>query len=113
RILGGPPMMNDMMSGAEAYLETWERAMGVPTIGCRPAALHALRLGTSSSTVLRKAGQPSSRPGRSFRYCGNGGRQVRVVFNSRERAVLIAAKRGGRWTLVGSKSPADRRAAGL
>jgi hypothetical protein len=87
RILGGPPMMGDMMHGAEAYLETWERAYGVPTIGCRPAALRALRVGDSSSKVLRKAGQPSSRPGSSFRYCGG---RVRVVFNSKGRVARIA-----------------------
>jgi hypothetical protein len=110
RILGGPPMVNDMMGGAEAYLETWERAYGVPAIGCRRAALRSVRVGDSSLTVLRKAGQPASRPGRSFRYCGA---QVRVVFNPKGRAVLIATKRGGRWTLVGSKSPAELRAAGL
>ena len=89
RILGGPPMINDMMGGAEAYLETWERAYGVPAIGCRPAALRALRLGTSSSTVLKQAGQPSSRPGHSFRYCGG---QVRVTFNSKGRVAAIKRK---------------------
>ena len=92
RILGGPPMINDMMGGAEAYLETWERAYGVPAIGCRPAALRALRLGTSSSMVLKKAGQPSSRPGRSFRYCGG---KVRVMFNSKGRVARIARQRNG------------------
>jgi hypothetical protein len=90
RILGGPPMVNDMMGGAEAYLETWERAYGVPAIGCRPAALRALRPGASSTTVLRKAGQPSSRPGRSFRYCGG---RVRVVFNSKGRVAQIVRQR--------------------
>jgi hypothetical protein len=89
RILGGPPIMNDMMGGAESYLETWERASGVPAIGCRPAALRALRVGNSSSTVLKKAGQPASRPGRSFRYCGG---KVRVVFNSKNRVASIAGR---------------------
>jgi hypothetical protein len=85
RILGGPPMVNDMFNGAEAYLETWERAYGVPAIGCRPAALRALRAG--ESTVLRKAGQPASRPGNTFRYCGG---KTRVLFNSKGRVARIA-----------------------
>jgi hypothetical protein len=87
RILGGPPMTNDMMSGAESYLETWERAYGVPAIGCRPAALRAVRVGDSSSTVLKKAGQPASRPGSTFRYCGG---KTRVLFNSKGRVTRIA-----------------------
>jgi hypothetical protein len=87
RILGGPPLMNDMMNGAEAYLETWERAYGVPSIGCRTAALRALRPGASSKTVLMKAGQPSSRPAKTFRYCGG---KVRVVFNAKGRVARIA-----------------------
>jgi hypothetical protein len=87
RILGGPPLINDMMGGAEAYLETWERAYGVPAIACRPAALRALRVGDSSSTVLKKAGQPGSRPGSTFRYCGG---KTRVLFNSKGRVARIA-----------------------
>jgi hypothetical protein len=87
RILGGPPMVNDMMGGAEAYLETWERAYGVRAIGCRPAALRTVRVGDSSSTVLKKAGQPASRPGSSFRYCGG---KTRVLFNSKGRVARIA-----------------------
>jgi hypothetical protein len=80
-------MTNDMMSGAESYLETWERAYGVPAIGCRPAALRAVRVGDSSLAVLKKAGQPTSRPGSTFRYCGG---KARVVFNSKGRVARIA-----------------------
>jgi hypothetical protein len=87
RILGGPQMTNDMMRGAESYLETWERAYGVPAIGCRPAALRTVRIGDSSSTVLKKAGQPASRPGSTFRYCGG---KTRVLFNAKGRVARIA-----------------------
>jgi hypothetical protein len=92
RILGGPAMTNDMMSGAESYLETWERAYGVPAIGCRPAALRTVKVGDSSTTVLKKAGQPSSRPGRTFRYCGG---KTRVLFNSKGRVARIARQGNG------------------
>ncbi len=53
---GGRPVMNDMFQGAEAYLEMWERADGVPTMSCQPAGPaftatglgRRLRLGDSS-----------------------------------------------------------------
>jgi hypothetical protein len=97
RILGGPPLMTDMFHGAEAYLETWERAYGVPATRCLPAAARLttrglgsrLRLGAGAQTLLRAAGQPSSRPGRSYRYCQAGGGRAAAVF-SRGRAVLVA-----------------------
>jgi hypothetical protein len=109
RILGGPPLMTDMFNGAEAYLETWERAYGVPATRCLPggAPLSArglgtrLRLGAGAPALLRAAGQPSSRPGRSYRYCQAGGGRAAVVF-SRGRAVLVSstapAALGGRAT---------------
>jgi hypothetical protein len=34
-----------------------------------------------------KAGQPSSRPAKTFRYCGG---KVRVVFNAKGRVARIA-----------------------
>ena len=37
RDLGGPGLTQDLMEGAEAYLEMWERADGVPTRGCAKA----------------------------------------------------------------------------
>src|SRR5205085_8372024 len=99
QILGGAAMMNDMFNGAEAYLQTWERAFGVPASACRSAGERftsrglgrGLRLGAGADKVLLAAGQPSSRPGRSFRYCAGRGRDV-VVFDSNGRAVLIASE---------------------
>jgi hypothetical protein len=143
RLLAGPPLMNDMFNGAEAYLETWERASGVRPTQCRPAGarltragLGALRLGASARTLLFASGQPSSRPGRSYRYCVAGGGQDAVVFDSRGRAVLVSSTapglvrhrpngaafpHGPRWVAVAAasetRSPArlraDLRAAGL
>ena len=37
QLVGGNQMMADMFQGAEAYLETWERADGVPATSCLPA----------------------------------------------------------------------------
>jgi hypothetical protein len=101
--IGGRPLMNDMFRGAEAYLETWERAYGVPATRCRPARERftsgglgrALRLGARARTVLYRAGQPLSRPGRSYRYCvsGRGGRGGAVIalFNRAGKIAIIAS----------------------
>jgi hypothetical protein len=90
QLTGGSRVMKDMMGGAEAYLEMWERAYGVPTTRCQaPDALGAsLRLGDTPRRALYRAGQPSSRPGRSYRYCVSGGGRAAVVFGRAGRAVL-------------------------
>lgn len=90
QLTGGAPVMNDMFRGAEAYLEMWERAYGVPTTHCQP--LHALgttlRIGDTSERALYRAGQPAARPGRSYRYCVSGGGRAATVFGPAGRAVL-------------------------
>jgi hypothetical protein len=90
QLTGGRPVMRDMMNGAEAYLEMWERAYGVPTTHCQAAdALGSrLRLGDTARRALYRAGQPSARPGRSFRYCASGGGHAALVFNRAGRTVL-------------------------
>jgi hypothetical protein len=97
--VGGSSTMNDMFQGAEAYLEMWERADGVPSMSCLPA--HAafsrtglgrgLHLGDSAERALYRAGQPLSRPGRTYRYCVTSSKRTAVsVFNARGRVALIA-----------------------
>jgi hypothetical protein len=130
--VGGNQVMADMFQGAEAYLETWERADGVPATGCLPAQGfsasglgRSLRLGDTTEAALFRAGQPQSRPGRSYRYCvrggaGNGARMA-SVFNAAGRVALIAGTaRGDRANGVGVgaslarlKRGATRRAPGL
>lgn len=117
QLLGGNAMMNDMFNGAEAYLETWERAYGVPAAACRSGrerftsrgAGRGLQLGAGAQTLLLAAGQPTSRPGRSYRYCAAGGGQDTAVFDSHGRAALISSTaRGARANGVGPGSPAAR-----
>ena len=130
--VGGNQLMADMFQGAEAYLETWERADGVPAMSCLPAQGfsasglgRALRLGDTSEAALFRAGQPQSRPGRSYRYCvragpGNGARMA-SVFNPAGHVALIAGTaRGDRANGIGVgaslarvKRGATRRASGL
>jgi hypothetical protein len=102
QVVGGNQMMADMFQGAEAYLETWERADGVPAMSCLPAQARfskaglgrALRLGDTAQAALFRAGQPLARPGRSFRYCvrGPSGRVARTtsVFSATGKVALIA-----------------------
>ena len=97
QLAGGRALMSDMFQGAEAYLEMWERADGVPATRCRPAAERfgaqglgrSLRLGESYVKALYSAGQPSSRPGDSYRYCVRGGGRVAAVFDRRGRVAAL------------------------
>jgi hypothetical protein len=110
--LGGASVMNPMFQGAEAYLEMWERAYGVPDETCSAtgtrfsaAGLGAkLRLGDSAESALYRAGQPASRPGRSYRYCVSGAR-------SRGGAVVSVFNTGGKVALIASTARGDRAAA--
>ena len=103
QVLAGRPILADMFRGAEAYLQMWERAYGVPATGCMPAqarlrtgGVGALRLGDSAQSALYAAGQPSARPGRSYRYCVAGGRgAVAAVFNGSGRVALLASTARG------------------
>jgi hypothetical protein len=93
--VGGPKVARDVFNSAEAYLETWERAEGVPGPTCIRGPVGArgvgkVRLGMPWQRVLRRAGQPASRPGKSFRWCGG----TRALF------------RGGKVVLVGKTSAA-------
>jgi hypothetical protein len=95
--------MTAMFQGAEAYLEMWERADGVPAAGClRPgrfsaAGLGRAQLGANAEQALFAAGQPVSRPGRSYRYCvaGDSRAAVASVFDAAGRVALIAGTARG------------------
>ena len=124
--------MTDMFQSAENYLQMWERAVGVPSDSCFAARTrfsargfgHRLRLGSATTQALFSAGQPVTRPGRSFRYCvaGSRRRHVGAVFNPAGRLVLIASNaERGRVRYVAAASErhsasrlrADLRAAGF
>jgi hypothetical protein len=99
QIAGGPQVMADMFQGAEAYLEMWERADGVPSMTCLPSRERfgagglgsSIRLGDSTVAALYRAGQPLSRPGRSYRYCAG----VTAVFNGAGRVAMITSTARG------------------
>lgn len=100
RKVAGQPIVDDLLRGAEAYLETWERATGVPAPGCKVDAglfgrsqVGPLRLGEPATALLRRVGQPASRPTRAYRYCvtERDGRQATVaaVFGDDGRTILM------------------------
>jgi len=92
----GSAFMSDMSRGSEAYLQTWERTLGVANDGCRDhraikkvSVYRSLRKGMTTTTVLERAGQPHTRLGRTYSYCATNaaGHRVhlKVVFTSAGR----------------------------
>jgi hypothetical protein len=113
RMIAGDQIVRDMARGSEAYLQTWERAEGIPLQRCRAArarftrrGLGRIGLGLSPVRLLRRAGQPARRSGRTSRYCVSGRRngkaKVVAVFTRGERVGLVASTaRGHRAHRIG------------
>jgi hypothetical protein len=89
----GKAIFDDMSRGAEAYLQMWERAVGVSNDACRDpraikdaSVIRGLHKGASARKVLRTAGQPHTRLGDTYGYCARGGSgktvHLEVVFDS-------------------------------
>jgi hypothetical protein len=91
--LGGRAMVSDMFRGAEAYLETWERAYGVRGSSCVRRGVR-VRRGMSFKQVLYALGQPSKRLHSRYKYCVRGGARLTVGFNKRGRVADVV--RSGR-----------------
>jgi microsomal dipeptidase-like Zn-dependent dipeptidase len=98
----GDAIVADLARGAEAYLQTWERAYGVRPDPCRNPSLRrpvatAVALaakGLTSRQVLDRLGQPYTRLGRDYGYCavGRGGRDVtlNVTFDGAGRVAAVS-----------------------
>ena len=76
RKVAGDEIVGDLGRGAEAYLQMWERAEGIPATRCRPFVGHVtsrgiggVRLGRGADELLRRVGQPGRRPGRAWTWC--------------------------------------------
>jgi hypothetical protein len=89
-----------MSRGVEAYLQMWERAVGVGNDACRqpdvakPAkVIRGIAPGASVRRVLGTAGQPHARLDDTFTYCATtaAGRatRVRVDFTGRGRVSRV------------------------
>jgi hypothetical protein len=77
----------DIERGPEAFLQMWERALGVQPDGCRPDVRNASRRdlarvqpGMTPEQVLVALGQPHQRAGDTFVFCSFSGKaKVRFV----------------------------------
>ncbi len=107
RMIAGDAIVKDMGRGAEAYLQMWERADGVPGPDCRSTharftggGLGELRLGDAPKQVLKRAGQPEKRT-RTWKWCVDGRRNKGVI----ESAVFTP---GGKVGLAGTTARSHR-----
>ena len=112
RHIGGQEVVDDLGRGAEAYLQMWERADGVPRPRCQPAkgratrrGLTRVRLGASAGALLRRAGQPRTR-GRTWTWCAPGGRITAVLVAGRPRDDRRLDGAGARARGRGPRRPA-------
>jgi hypothetical protein len=87
----GADITADMQRGAEAYLQMWERALGVSNDACRQPSVakstslfDGLQSGLTVREVLLEAGQPHARLSDTFTYCarkpGGGLTRVKLEF---------------------------------
>jgi len=116
--IGGPEITQDVLNGAEAYVQMWERASGVPGPQCRAAqrrfiasGLGEIRLGMEPEQLLRSAGQPQKRPGRRWTWCAGGtrGGEVTVLLTPEGRVQLVASTAPyHRYAAVGRDSSAKK-----
>jgi microsomal dipeptidase-like Zn-dependent dipeptidase len=101
RKVGGQQIHDEMGRGAEAYLQMWERSVGVPSRRCRSPHVHYsrrglnnIRIGGAPNAVLRRAAQPARRNGRVWRWCVGGRKNRRAktlaAFTRSHRVGLIA-----------------------
>jgi hypothetical protein len=107
RKTGGPQIVEDMLRGPEAYLQMWERSVGIPASHCQRGdrrfggrGLGPLRLGLTTRELLERAGQPLSRH-RAWTWCVSGKR------NSRAAQTAVMTKKG-RVALVASSARGQR-----
>ena len=82
----GADIGQDLARGAEAYLQTWERAEGIRPDSCRNAGLRktvtniqlAVRPGMTTLQVMRAVGQPYTRLGSTYGICAKTLTDARV-----------------------------------
>ena len=97
----GPDIVDDMARGPEAYLQMWERALGVSNDACRDeralkgvSVIDGITKGSTVKSVLQRAGQPHSRLDTEFGYCAKSpaGKTVKrtVTFSAAGTVVRIS-----------------------
>ena len=98
----GDAIFEDMSRGPEAYLQMWERAVGIRADSCRNPELRKpvsavrdlLQPGMTTREVMEAVGQPYTRLGRSFGFCalrGGGNVQMTATFTRAGRLIDLRA----------------------
>ncbi len=117
RLVAGEQIVRDLANGAEAYLQMWERTVGVGETRCRWArgrltrdGIDGVRPGVTGAGLLRSAGQPSERTGRAYRWCVRRSQaEVAAAFGSSGRVgVVTSTARGHRAAGISPGDPARR-----
>ncbi|MDX6225359.1 MAG: hypothetical protein QOE64_1735 [Frankiales bacterium] len=92
----GPALRTDFERGAEAFLQMWERAIGVPGDACRADVpdlsrdvVKQVKHGMSWEEVVTLLGQPSSRGASDYTFCSEQG-AVTVSFDASGQVKHIA-----------------------
>ncbi len=98
----GDAIVEDMARGAEAYLQTWERAEGIAPDSCRnpglrkreAAVMDLIRAGMTTRQVMEAVGQPYTRLGNAFTFCARTATEpevtMRVTFGDSGRVTEIS-----------------------
>ncbi|WP_183095405.1 hypothetical protein [Nocardioides stalactiti] len=97
----GAAIRDDMARGTEAYLQMWERALGIAADSCRNPGLRKnvstvqqlVQPGLTTTQVMRRVGQPYRRIGQTFGVCAktaaNPRVMVTIVFDKTGRVLRV------------------------
>lgn len=99
-VSGSKAILADLSRGAEAYLQTWERAYGLRPDSCRNPELRTsfkqvkqkVKRGMTTRQVMAAVGQPFERRNRAFLICAKkAGKQVKakIVFSKAGKAKKV------------------------
>ena len=87
----GDRIKDDMARGSEAYLQMWERAVGIAPDSCRNPDLRKpvsqvrtlVHRGMGTTAVMRAVGQPYERLGSTYTFCARTGSDAKVRMSVR------------------------------
>jgi hypothetical protein len=118
RLQAGEEIVADLERGPEAYLQMWERALGVYPDSCRPDVdpltatdLEQLQAGMAPEQILATLGQPRQRTGASYTYCTDGA-TVTLEFDDQARLIRAAEGDDGEAPPVAPPGERDRGRSG-
>ncbi|MCF6376052.1 hypothetical protein L2K70_00365 [Nocardioides KLBMP 9356] len=100
----GAALGADLSRGAEAYLQTWERAWGIAPDSCRNPGLRksvraftrAADEGLRAKALMQRVGQPWQRLGQEFTYCARkpGTKRVLMTVELSRAGKVVGVRRG-------------------